>query len=220
MRSPFSGSIWIHRDRTKARTPRSIRTTKRSFSTAFVEIWTVSWIGQVVWTLAEWTIILKSMMVVLFSTGCTTNRMSRHESIPSPSVLFSNLCSSYFSKKRDAPTLKAKGQDQETIKSPATVWRFCQMMEAMWKGLAKPISQGAPWTGIKHPDGAVFPWNHGFSHGFPPWISLTSGRAGEVTSNGAILQHEAINDQRRAGPGRCGDGYLGEPVFECHLVRF
>ena len=123
-------------------------------------------------------------------------------------------------------------------KSPATVWRFCQIMEAMWKGLAKPISQGAPWIGIKHPDGAVFPmkpwvltcfnkvltmvfpWNHGFSDGFPPWISPTSGRAGEVTSNGAILQHEAINDQRRAGPGQCGDGYLGEPVFECHLVRF
>lgn len=40
-------------------------------------------------------------------------------------------------------------------------------------------------------------------------------RAGEVTNNGAILQHEAINDQRRAGPGRCGDEYLGEPVFEC-----
>eukprot|EP00435_Cladocopium_sp_Y103_P012446 s3140_g3.t1 len=43
-------------------------------------------------------------------------------------------------------------------------------------------------------------------------------RAGEVTSNGAILQHEAINDQRRAGPGQCGDEYLGEPVFECHLA--
>ena len=42
------------------------------------------------------------------------------------------------------------------------------------------------------------------------------GRAGEVTSNGATLAHPAINDQRRAGPGSCGEGYLGEPVFECH----
>lgn len=40
-------------------------------------------------------------------------------------------------------------------------------------------------------------------------------RAGEVTSNGATLAHPAINDQRRAGPGSCGEGYLGEPVFEC-----
>ena len=59
----------------------------------------------------------------------------------------------------------------------------------------------------------------GFPIAFPMGKApCPAGRAGEVTSNGAILQHEAINDQRRAGPGQCGDGYLGEPVFECAMV--
>ncbi|CAJ1392478.1 unnamed protein product [Effrenium voratum] len=38
---------------------------------------------------------------------------------------------------------------------------------------------------------------------------------GEITSNGAVVQHPAINDQRRAGPGSCGENYLGQPVFTC-----
>jgi len=40
-------------------------------------------------------------------------------------------------------------------------------------------------------------------------------RAGQVESNGAVVVHPAINDQRNAGPGFCGDDYLGEPVFYC-----
>mmetsp|Transcript_15551 Transcript_15551/g.36800 ORF Transcript_15551/g.36800 Transcript_15551/m.36800 type:complete len:1335 (+) Transcript_15551:72-4076(+) len=40
-------------------------------------------------------------------------------------------------------------------------------------------------------------------------------RAGEVNTNGALVAYPAINDKRNAGPGDCGEDFLGEPVFYC-----
>eukprot|EP00439_Symbiodinium_sp_Y106_P087115 s121_g40.t1 len=40
-------------------------------------------------------------------------------------------------------------------------------------------------------------------------------RAGEVDTNGALVAYPAINDKRNAGPGDCGEDFLGEPVFYC-----
>ena len=45
------------------------------------------------------------------------------------------------------------------------------------------------------------------------------GRAGWVMSNDANVTTPAINDQRRAGPGTCGSTHIGEPVFQCSLLR-
>ena len=167
MRSPFSGSIWIHRDRTKARTPRSIRTTKRSFSTAFVEIWTVSWIGQVVWTLAEWTIILKSMMVVLFSTGCYYQSHVSSWVYPIKRLVFQSL-QFVFSPKREMPLhWRLRFRIRRPLKVQLQFGDFAKWWKQCGRGSPNQFHKEPHGPESNIPMGRFFHETMGFPMGFP-----------------------------------------------------